>query len=114
MVARCENIGKYILPAFRSLVAKELINTYNLTQLETAQRLGTTQAAVSQYVNSKRAKKGTEGLGDVLPKLQALAKSTADQLAKEKGKRAEITLDFCRLCAALAENSNQTGDNYSI
>jgi predicted transcriptional regulator len=114
MVARCETIGKYVLPVFRSLVAKELISTYHLTQLETAQRLGTTQAAVSQYVNSKRANKVTVGLGDVLPKLQVLAKDTAKQLVKEKDKRVEITMDFCRLCASLGEVSEETGDNYSI
>ena len=55
MNPRCEAIGKYVVPLFRSLVAKELINTYNLTQVEAAHRLGTTQAAISQYIHSKRA-----------------------------------------------------------
>ena len=40
MNPRCEAIGKYVVPLFRSLVAKELINTYNLTQVEAAQKTG--------------------------------------------------------------------------
>ena len=56
MNPRCEAIGKYVVPLFRSLVAKELINTYNLTQVDAAQRLGTTQAAISQYINSNATK----------------------------------------------------------
>jgi len=51
MSVRCETISKYMLPLFRSLIAKELINNYKLTQLETAKKLGTTQAAISQYIN---------------------------------------------------------------
>jgi predicted transcriptional regulator len=48
MPSRCETVGKKVLPVFRSLIAKELMNTYNLTQVKAAQKLGTTQAAISQ------------------------------------------------------------------
>ena len=75
MSARCETIGKYVLQVFRSLVAKELISTYHLTQVETAKKLKTTEAAVSQYINSKRAIKGTQQLIDVRSRIQAEAKN---------------------------------------
>ena len=55
MENRCETIGKYLLPLFRSLVARELVVTYELTQLQASEILGTTQAAISQYLNFKRA-----------------------------------------------------------
>jgi len=115
MVARCETIGKYILPIFRSLVAKELIATYGLTQVDAAQKLGTTQAAISQYINSKRAFKGTEQFNGILPKLQALARETSRQLMKKEITPDQISLDFCRICSSfLEEESDQTGDNYTI
>ena len=38
MNPRCETIGKYVVPLYRSLIAKELINTYKLTQVEAAQK----------------------------------------------------------------------------
>lgn len=100
MNPRCEAIGKYVVPLFRSLVAKELINTYNLTQVDAAQRLGTTQAAISQYINSKRASKGIEQLGDILPKIQVMAGETAKRLANKEISPDEVTVDFCKLCSS--------------
>lgn len=84
MSARCESIGKFVLPLFRSLVAKELINTYHLTQVETAKKLKTTQAAVSQYLNSKRASKGTEQFNDILPKNTSRSKEDRRTTGKPK------------------------------
>ena len=45
----CEIIVKEVLPAFRALLAKELMDNYNMTQDKVAKKLGITQAAVSQY-----------------------------------------------------------------
>jgi len=44
----------YILPVIRKELAKELLN-HNLSQKEIAIKLGLTEAAVSQYINKKRA-----------------------------------------------------------
>jgi predicted transcriptional regulator len=101
MNPRCEAIGKYVVPLFRSLVAKELISTYKLTQVEAAQRLGTTQAAISQYINSKRANKGMGQFGDVVPKIQVMANETAKRLANKEIRGDEVTADFCKLCSSL-------------
>ena len=101
MNPRCEAIGKYVVPFFRSLIAKELINTYKLTQVEAAQRLGTTQAAISQYINSKRANKGMEQFSDTVPKIQAMANETAKRLANREITADQVTLDFCKLCLTL-------------
>jgi predicted transcriptional regulator len=98
MAARCETIGKIILPVFRSLIAKELVSTYNLTQVQAAQRLGTTQAAITQYINSKRALKGTEQFAEVMPKLQEMARVTAKRLANREITYDEVSPDFCKLC----------------
>jgi predicted transcriptional regulator len=115
MSARCETIGKYVLPVFRSMVARELVNTYNFTQVEAAKKLKTTQAAVSQYLNSKRAIKGTEEFDEIIPKIQATAKQTAKLLAKDETTWDVVTQDFCKLCTTFyGEEENQAGDNYSI
>jgi predicted transcriptional regulator len=115
MSARCESIGKYVLPVFRSLVAKELISVYHLTQVEVAKKLKMTQAAVSQYINSKRALKGTEQFNDLLPRIQSVAKETAKQLANQDTTWDEATIDFCKLCSSFCgTEENKTGDSYSI
>ncbi|MGD0644750.1 MAG: hypothetical protein ABSA75_07585 [Candidatus Bathyarchaeia archaeon] len=113
--AQCETIGKYVLPVFRSLVAKELIDTYHLTQVEVAKKLKTTQAAISQYINSKRATKGTEQFNDVLPRIQAEAKETAKRLANQETTWSDVVLNFCKLCSSFyVREENKTGDSYSI
>lgn len=115
MSARCETIGKFVLPVFRSLVAKELVSTYHLTQVEAAKKLKTTQAAISQYINSKRAIKATQEFNDILPKIQATAKETAKRLANSETTWDDVTLDFCKLCLTFYGNEeNETGDNYTI
>jgi uncharacterized protein len=115
MVARCETIGKYVMPIFRSLVAKELVTTYKLTQVEAAQKLGTTQAAISQYINSKRAFKNTEQFGGILPKIKAIAEETAKRLANNEICADEISTDFCKLCSSFCKvESSQIADDYVI
>ena len=47
---------RYILPAIRRELAKTLIKDHKLSQKEAANILGLTEAAVSQYLHSKRAK----------------------------------------------------------
>jgi hypothetical protein len=46
----------YIIPAIRRELAKVLIKNHNLNQKQVAELLGITEAAISQYVKSKRAK----------------------------------------------------------
>ncbi|MBI4452756.1 transcriptional regulator [Candidatus Woesearchaeota archaeon] len=47
---------RYILPAIRRELARVLINEHSLSQKGAANLLGLTEAAVSQYQHSKRAK----------------------------------------------------------
>lgn len=112
MGTRCETAGKYILPLFRSLVAKELVNTHNLTQIEAAKKLGTTQAAISQYVRAKRATAHVKQCSDVLPKLQSLAKIAGQRLAKGDATWQDVSIDLCRRCARcfVDEIDEQDGD----
>ena len=73
MYPPCEVVGRFVLPIFRSLIAKELIEKYSFTQVEAAEKLGTTQAAISQYIHSKRGMKGIAHFEEGLPKIQAAA-----------------------------------------
>jgi predicted transcriptional regulator len=115
MSARCETVGKYVMPVFRSLVAKELVTTYNLTQIEAARKLGTTQAAVSQYINSKRAFKGSEKFSYALPQLQAMATETAKRLANNEARPADVSIDFCRFCPSFCSmKTKHLSEDYTI
>ncbi len=114
MTLRCETVAKYVLPVFRSLTAKELVNVHHLTQTEAAKKLGTTQAAISQYLSSKRAIRGSEEFEAILPKIQAMASDTAKRLIESKVSWDEVSLDFCKLCSTTFVEENKTGDTYNI
>lgn len=99
----CEIVARYVLPAFRSYVAKELIKKHHFTQVEAAQKLGTTQAAISQYIHSKRGYKGSEEFEVILPRVQSVAAETAELIAAEEINTDEVMLSFCKLCTSLRE-----------
>jgi uncharacterized protein len=110
MDPQCEIVGKYVLPIFRSMLAKELVQKHHLTQTQAAHLLGTTQAAVSQYLSSKRAYKGVEHVTQYLPKIQEMAGETALKLVSKEVAAAEVTFDFCQLCASFcSKNSVKAG-----
>ena len=50
----CEESVWFLLPLIRKEFAKSLIKDHGLTQRKAAEKLGITEAAVSQYVSKKR------------------------------------------------------------
>jgi uncharacterized protein len=88
------------------MLAKELIQKYDFSQTQAAKKLGTTQAAISQYLSSKRAYKGVEHVEQYLPKMQEMAAETAQKLVKDEIAAKEVTFDFCRLCATFCKRDS--------
>lgn len=94
MKSPCEIIVWYILPSIRSELVKKLVER-GMSQKEVSERLGITQAAVSQYVNKKR--------GTMIEFKQAVS-SAIEAIAEEviKGDK-DVTLIYqiCEVCKAL-------------
>jgi predicted transcriptional regulator len=103
MPTSCESVVRYILPLYRAFVAKELITKYNYTQVAAAKKLGTTQAAISQYVTSKRGHKRIPNYEEIAPLIQNAAAQTAKRIATAKMSPEEFNESFCELCALCAE-----------
>ncbi|MBO3810027.1 MAG: helix-turn-helix domain-containing protein [Candidatus Brockarchaeota archaeon] len=101
MYPACQAVTRYILPIFRSFVAKELVEKYNFTQIEAAEKLGTTQAAISQYLHSKRGHINIKKLKDLLPLIQNAACDAAKDIATERKGVEEVMANFCNLCTLL-------------
>lgn len=104
MSISCERVARQILPIYRSFVAKELITNYNLTQNAAAKKLGTTQAAISQYVNSKRGVKGIPNYQEIEPMVQKAAAKVAKNMATTEVTAEEFSESFCELCMALQKS----------
>jgi len=96
----CESVVKLVLPAFRSLIAKELIEKYNFSQVAAAKKLGTTQAAVSYYLYSKRGEKRMKEL-EAIPYVQSMTSQVASGIATQSLSPFEAMLKFCELCKVL-------------
>ena len=96
----CEEIVQEFLPTFRSLIAKELIDKYDFSQVEVAEKLGTTQAAVSQYLSSKRGQINPLKVKS-MTKVKAAASEVAKDVAENKLTEFDLTSSFCKLCLEL-------------
>ncbi len=92
----CEVMVSSILPAMRSLITRELLTTYNLTQMETSELLGITQAAISQYNKESRGAKVK-----ILEKdeeIMKMIKELAKKIARGNMTALKINSEFCKIC----------------
>ena len=101
MTLQCEFATNHALPFLRSLIAKELVNMFSYTQLEASVKLGTTQSAISQYLNKKRGSKSMKDFDSYLPLARITAKEAAKKIVSENLGIEETTKIFCRFCKSL-------------
>ena len=107
MSSSCEHAVRYILPLYRAFVAKELIDKYNYTQVAVARKIGTTQAAISQYVTSKRGTKRMSNYGSVAPLIKDAATEVAKLLAAEEMNSKEFKDSFCEVCSLCVQSGRK-------
>ena len=83
-----------ILPAVRSLLAKELINNHNVSKADVSKILGISPAAVTQYTKNKRGNYADklEKNKEVLPIIASLAEHFANKKKKEGEMRRNMTI----------------------
>lgn len=103
----CEYSIKYLLPAFRSTVARTLVSEYGMTQQQVAALLGTTQAAVSHYLSSRRAKlvRVCENSSTV----KRYAHLVAAKLAAREMSVEQANEFFCKMCTKLQDDGSFWG-----
>jgi predicted transcriptional regulator len=104
MSTSCESVARYLLPLYRAFAAKELIEKHNFTQVEAAKKLGTTQAAISQYMTSKRGHGRIPNYEEIAPLVQNAAAKVVERVATTKMSHEEFSASFCELCKSLQRN----------
>ncbi len=102
---KCETVTRRVLPLYRSFVAKELLSKYNFTQVNVAKKLGTTQAAISQYLNSKRGRKENSDPDAYIEIVKLEAEKVAKLLATTDIGSEEFKDSFCDLCNKLQDSN---------
>ena len=95
----CEIIVTTVLPAIRSMITKELLDTYSLTQKEAAKLLGLTQPAISQYNRESRGFKIK--LLEKQPEIMNMIDDLTKDIVSRKVNPREIQSKFCKICKAV-------------
>ncbi|MBU3896401.1 MAG: transcriptional regulator [Nanoarchaeota archaeon] len=92
----CEVAVQNLLPSVRALIAKDLIEKHKLTQQSAAEKLGTSQAAISQYYRAIRGSKTAflEKDKDVKEAIQRIA----GKIASGEMSYASTSDEFCEIC----------------
>jgi hypothetical protein len=93
----CEFMVWSGLPVIRREIAESLINDYELNQKQTAEKLGVTPAAISQYLSGKRGK-----IKIIDEKILAEIKKSAGRIY-EKGET-KILPETCRICKIMRKS----------
>jgi predicted transcriptional regulator len=104
MLVPCEVAVKTVSPAIRALLAKTLMQQYQMKETQVAQTLGITQSAVSKY--SKNVRGSTIPIENI-PEIQTiLAKITGLLLMQPKQSSDQMAMMklFCEACDAIRSN----------
>lgn len=98
----CELIVWYVLPAIRRELARELVDKHGMIQAEVARKFGVTDAAVSQYLKSKRgSNKELEASGrydEFKNEITISAQRIVDG--------SDIVTETCRICEIIKKKRN--------
>jgi len=100
MLLPCEVAVRSLIPAIRSAIARELIQTYGLKQKDVANLLGVTQTAVSKYTRHVRgAVLKIEDVEEVQPTIEEIVVS----LANGRVSKYELVAKFCVACGLIRQ-----------
>ncbi len=107
----CEVVVSDILPTLRSLITRELVRNYKLSQVDISKKLGITQPAVSQYKSGMRASKAKKITGNKTI-MSAIKKLSADIASKEFSP-VDVHVRICQLSEKLIEEKIFTDEEIS-
>lgn len=98
----CEEMINEILPGFRAVLAKKLMDDHGLSQTRVAVLLDTTQPAISQYRRNLRGRNAKRFLES--PGLLSILDEIADGIVKGRVKPEDTGDEFCKVCKFLRKN----------
>lgn len=91
-----------MLPAFRAVIAKKLMEYHRFSQTDVARMLGTTQPAISQYNRRLRGRNGHVFLEN--PDLMGIVEDVTERIVSGKVEPEDTGKEFCRACRFMREN----------
>lgn len=108
MTIHCEYMVRYVVPALRMLISKQLSEKYGLNQVQVARMLNVTQPAVSNYMSRRKGSARIRRyLGNTV--VNEYAGNMARKLFEKGLSLKELGEDVCSLCAELRKDGCLTG-----
>jgi predicted transcriptional regulator len=98
MKSPCEVMSIKVLPGLRAIVATKLVEKHEFSQKAAAERLGTTQPAISQYKSLLRG--NNNGMLKDDPAMMEIIDSIADKASKGESQES-LVMGMCRVCSHL-------------
>jgi len=95
MLLPCEVAVKAVIPAIRSAIVKIMYNELGFKQIEIAESLNITQAAVSQYIRGVRG--GAISI-DNIPEIHDKIIHFINKIIVENISRNKQIIQYCKLC----------------
>jgi len=96
----CVTVVKYLLPAIRVLVMKELIETHNMRKIDASDKMDLTPAAITQYLKGKRGSMFVDEIEESQAAMRMVSK-LSDALAKNDASLENIIERLCDICISI-------------
>lgn len=93
----CIIVVRYILPALRVLVAKELIEKHGLRRVRAAEKMEMTPAAITQYLKKVRGETAIE-MVESSDEVTKIVSKMANDLVEEGASVYDVLSDICEAC----------------
>jgi predicted transcriptional regulator len=98
MSVPCEVAVKCVLPVVRAMIARELMASHGLRQVEAAKLLGVSQPAISLYCRNIRGRAIDLGNDRDVKRLVA---NISESLAKGGSSHRDLIVMYCGMCRAI-------------
>lgn len=93
----CIIVVRYILPAIRVLIAKELVEKHGLKRVRAAEKMGITPAAVTQYLKKVRGETKVKMVEDSDEAVKIIS-DLANNIAKDEASPYDVLQNICKIC----------------
>lgn len=104
----CEDLVKYVIPAIRAIIVKELNQKYEKNQIEIANLLSITQPSVSYYLRGERGELGAKIIEKISSSYQKILDLT-ERIVQGTAGEMDLLKFFCNICSELRPHFMEAG-----
>jgi predicted transcriptional regulator len=93
----CIIVVRYVLPALRVLIARELVEKHGLSRVRAAEKMELTPAAITQYLKKIRGETAVQ-LVESSDEVVKIVSEMASDLANGEASVYDVLQNICKIC----------------